>query len=280
MAGVLYLVPTPIGNLEDMTLRAISVLKSVDLIAAEDTRHSRILMDHYGIGTPLTSYHEHNKYEKADKLVGLLLEGQNIAVVTDAGTPGISDPGEVLAGRAIEAGVRVTSLPGACALITALTMSAMPARRFVYEGFLPADKKERGEVLGDLKDEKRTIILYEAPHRLKKTLAELQAALGDRRIVLCRELTKIHEEALPMLLSEAAEYYEIEEPRGEYVLILAGKSTEQIAREQAERFEQMSPEEHLQIYLDKGLDRKEAMKRMAADRGCSRRDIYKLFVND
>ena len=280
MAGVLYLVPTPIGNLEDMTLRAISVLKSVDLIAAEDTRHSRILMDHYGIGTPLTSYHEHNKYEKADKLVGLLLEGQNIAVVTDAGTPGISDPGEVLAGRAIEAGVRVTSLPGACALITALTMSAMPARRFVYEGFLPADKKERGEVLGDLKDEKRTIILYEAPHRLKKTLAELQAALGDRRIVLCRELTKIHEEALPMLLSEAAEYYENEEPRGEYVLILAGKSTEQIAREQAERFEQMSPEEHLQIYLDKGLDRKEAMKRMAADRGCSRRDIYKLFVND
>ena len=280
MAGVLYLVPTPIGNLEDMTLRAISVLKSVDLIAAEDTRHSRILMDHYEIRTPLTSYHEHNKYEKAEKLVELLLEGQSIAVVTDAGTPGISDPGEVLAARAIEAGVRVTSLPGACALITALTMSAMPARRFVYEGFLPADRKERSAVLEDLKDEKRTIILYEAPHRLKKTLAELQSALGDRRVVLCRELTKIHEEALPMLLSEAARYYETEEPRGEYVLVLAGKSTVQLAQEQAERYEQMSPEEHLQMYLDKGLDRKEAMKKMAADRGCSRRDIYKLFVND
>ena len=279
MAGVLYLTATPIGNLEDMTLRAVDVLRSVDLIAAEDTRHSRILMDHFDIKTPLTSYHEHNKYEKADKLISLLLQGQDIAVVTDAGTPGISDPGEVLAAKAIEAGIRVTSLPGACALITALTMSAMPARRFVFEGFLPTDKKERTEVLTDLRDEKRTIILYEAPHRLKKTLTELLEALGDRRIVICRELTKIHEEAVPLMLSETAAYYEAEEPRGEYVLILAGKSREQLAAEQAERWEQVSPQEHLQHYLDQGLDRKEAMKKMAADLGLPKREIYKMLTD-
>ena len=193
MSGILYLCATPIGNLEDMTMRAVRILKEVDLIAAEDTRNSIKLLNHFEIHTPMTSYHEFNKYEKGRYLVGLLLEGKNIALITDAGTPGISDPGEELVRMAHEAGVTVTALPGACAAVNALVLSGLPTRRFCFEAFLPADKKERREVLEELKEETRTIVLYEAPHRLLRTLQELFEELGDRSLTVVRELTKKHE---------------------------------------------------------------------------------------
>lgn len=274
MTGILYLCATPIGNLEDITLRVLDTLKKVDLIAAEDTRHSRGLLTHFDIHTPMTSYHEHNKYEKAEILVGKLLEGQNIALITDAGTPAISDPGEELVRQCLDAGVMVTSLPGACACITALTMSGQPTRRFCFEAFLPADKKERAQILEELKDETRTTILYEAPHRLKKTLSELYLALGDRRLTICRELTKRYEEAVRITLAEAVDKYEAEEPKGEYVLVLEGRSQEELIEEQVQAWERMSLKEHLQYYLEQGLEKKDAMKQMARDRGCSKREIY------
>ena len=274
MAGKLYLCATPIGNLEDITLRVLRTLKEVDLIAAEDTRHSRILLNHFEIDKPLTSYHEHNKYEKAEVLIQKLREGTNIALVTDAGTPAISDPGEVLVHRCVEEGIPVSSLPGACACITALTMSGMPSRRFAFEAFLPVDKKERKDVLENLKRETRTTILYEAPHRLKKTLKELLDALGNRELVICRELTKKYEEGIPTTLAGALEMYEEEDPRGEYVLVMAGRSFEELKEETAESFETMTLTAHLQRYLDKGIDRKEAMKLVAKDRNCSKRDVY------
>lgn len=277
-AGTLYLCATPIGNLSDITLRVLETLRTVDLIAAEDTRNTLKLLNHYEIRKPLTSYHEHNKYEKAQELICRLLAGENIALVTDAGTPVISDPGEVLAALCIERGIRVTSLPGACALITALTMSGMPARRFVFEGFLPADRKERVRVLDGLRQEERTIILYEAPHRLRATLRELTDLLGDRRIVLCRELTKKYEEALPFSLPEALAYYEEKEPRGEYVLILEGADPEEIKAQQQAVWEQMSIPEHVALYERRGLDRKEAMKRAALDRGVPKREIYRALL--
>ena len=275
MSGTLYLCATPIGNLEDISYRVVRTLGEVDLIAAEDTRHSRGLLEHFGIGTPLTSYHEHNKYEKAEELVGRLLAGDDIALVTDAGTPVISDPGEVLVQACYEAGVKVTSLPGPCALITALTLSGISGRRFVFEGFLPMENKERKAVLASLKDEERTMILYEAPHRLNRTLEELEQTLGPRRMRLCRELTKLHEEAAAFTLSEARAWYAEHEPRGEYVLVLEGRSKEEKEEEKKASFEKMSPEEHLELYLSRGMDKKEAMKKMAEDRGCSRRDIYR-----
>ena len=233
MSGTLYLCATPIGNLGDITRRVLETLEEVDLIAAEDTRNTLHLLNHFGIKKPLISYHEHNRFTRAEELVGRLLQGENIAVVTDAGTPAISDPGEVLAARCLEEGIRVTSLPGACALITALTMSGMPARRFCFEGFLPSDKKERRRILEVLKTEERTIILYEAPHRLRATLRELADTLGDRKVTLCRELTKRYEEALPMTLESACSYYgdQGNEPRGEYVLVLAGADPAQLERE-------------------------------------------------
>lgn len=268
--GMLYVCATPIGNMGDITLRVLETLKSVDLIAAEDTRHSRALLTHFDIHTPLTSYHEHNKYEKAEELLDVLRNGKNIALISDAGTPVISDPGEVLVRRCREEGLPVTSLPGACALITGLSMSGMDARRFAFEGFLPTDKKEREEALARLAGESRTSIIYEAPHHLKKTLALLLAAIGDRKITLCRELTKIHEEALAMTISEAIAYYESQEPRGEYVIIIEGAAP----TEKTAGWEEMSLEDHLQYYLDQGIDKKEAMKLMARDRGTSKRDIY------
>lgn len=274
MTGILYLCATPIGNLEDITLRVLDTLKKVDLIAAEDTRHSRGLLTHFDIHTPMTSYHEHNKYEKAEILVGKLLEGQNIALITDAGTPAISDPGEELVRQCLDAGVTVTSLPGACACITALTMSGQPTRRFCFEAFLPADKKERAQILEELKEETRTTIIYEAPHRLKKTLSELYLALGDRRLTICRELTKRYEEAVRITLAEAVDKYEAEEPKGEYVLVLEGRSQEELIGEKVQAWERMTLEEHLQYYLEQGLEKKEAMKQMAKDRGCSKREIY------
>ncbi len=280
MSGTLYLCATPIGNRGDITERVKETLASVDLIAAEDTRHSRGLLNCYGIDRPLTSYHEHNKYEKAEELLGLLLEGKNIALITDAGTPSISDPGEVLVRRCHESGVTVTSLPGACALVTALSVSGFPSRRFVFEGFLPQEAKERKAVLASLAGERRTVILYEAPHRLVKTLGQLREVLGDRRICICRELTKIHEEAVWTTLPEAVSYWTENEPRGEYVLVLEGLSEEEAAAKEGARWSGVTLAEHLKHYLKQGLDKKEAMKRMAEDRGMSRREIYQGLLEE
>jgi len=280
MTGMLYLCATPIGNLEDITLRVLETLKDVDLIAAEDTRHSRILMERFDIHTPLTSYHEHNKFEKAEILVGKMLAGLRIALVTDAGTPGISDPGEELVRQCYASGIPVTSLPGPSAVVTALTLSGMSTRRFCFEAFLPSDKKARRQVLEELQEETRTTVFYEAPHRLRKTLEELQDALGDRRLTVCRELTKRFEEVMCTTLPEAVEYFREREPRGEYVLVLEGRSRQELADEKAKAWEEMTLSEHLAYYLAKGLDKKEAMKQMAKDRNCSRRDIYQALLSE
>lgn len=274
MAGKLYLCATPIGNLDDITLRVLNTLKEVDLIAAEDTRHSIKLLNHFDIKTPMTSYHEYNKVEKARYLVDKLKEGTNIALITDAGTPGISDPGEELVKQCYEAGIELTSLPGPAACITALTISGMATRRFSFEAFLPPDKKEKQRILEELKQETRTMILYEAPHRLVRTLEELMEALGDRNITICRELTKKYEEGWQTTLSEAASFYQENEARGEFVLVLEGRSAQALAEEKAREWEQMSLPEHLEFYLNQGMEKKEAMKQMAKDRGCTKREIY------
>lgn len=278
MAGKLYLCATPIGNLEDITYRVLRTLKEVDLIAAEDTRNSIRLLNHFDIKTPMTSYHEYNKIEKAYQLVDKLREGKNIALITDAGTPGISDPGEDLVRICYEEGIEVTSLPGAAACITALTMSGLPTRRFAFEAFLPRDKKERGDILGQLKNETRTIIIYEAPHHLVKTLEELYETLGNRKIAICRELTKRYEEKTQMTLEESLAFYRDNEPRGEYVLVLAGRTFEELKKEEQESWESMSLEEHMAVYEGKGIDRKEAMKLVAKDRGISKRDVYQALL--
>lgn len=279
MAGTLYLCATPIGNLEDMTFRVIRILKEVDLIAAEDTRNSIKLLNHFEIRTPMTSYHEYNKIEKGRKLVEKLQEGKDVALITDAGTPGISDPGEELVRMCKEAGIAVTSLPGACACITALTLSGMSTRRFAFEAFLPQDKKERRRILDEVCTETRTMIFYEAPHRLVKTLRELENTLGShRRITVCRELTKKYETVYSDSLGGAVRYYEEVPPKGECVLVLEGKSQEEVEEEQKEGWMPLSVEEHLQIYLNQGMDKKEAMKRTAKDRGVSKRDIYQEMI--
>lgn len=280
MSGTLYLCATPIGNLQDMTERVLLTLKEVDLIAAEDTRNSIRLLNHFEIRTPMTSYHEYNKVEKAHYLVDQLLTGKNIALITDAGTPAISDPGEVLVAECQKAGVPVTSLPGCCACITALTLSGLPTRRFCFEGFLPTDKKEKAFVLEELARETRTMILYEAPHHLKRTLSELLETLGERRITLCRELTKKFETVMPTTLEGAADYYEENEPKGEYVLVIEGKSRKEIEEEQQKSWESMSIEEHMDFYEKQGIDRKSAMKKVAADRGVGKREIYQALLKD
>ena len=277
--GTLYLCATPIGNLEDITYRVLRTLKEVDLIAAEDTRNSIRLLNHFEIKTPMTSYHEYNKIDKAYQLVAKMREGKNIALITDAGTPGISDPGEDIVRICYEEGIPVTSLPGAAACITALTMSGLPTRRFAFEAFLPKDKKEHQAVLEELKTETRTIIIYEAPHHLVRTLQELHDTLGgDRRLTICRELTKRHEEKLQMTLADSLSYYEGNEPRGEYVLIIAGRSREEMKKEEQAGWEALSLEEHMAHYESQGIDRKEAMKRVAKDRGVSKRDIYQALL--
>lgn len=278
MAGTLYLCATPIGNLEDITYRVLRTLKEVDLIAAEDTRNSIKLLNHFDIQTPMTSYHEFNKIDKAYQLVAKLKEGKNIALITDAGTPGISDPGEDIVRICYEEGIEVTSLPGAAACITALTMSGRPTRRFAFEAFLPKDKKERAAVLEELRNETRTIILYEAPHHLLKTVRELLEALGDRELTICRELTKKHEEKIQTTFSALLSYYEEKEPRGEYVLVICGRSREEIVKQQQASWEEMSIEEHMEYYENQGIDHKEAMKLVAKDRGVSKRDIYQYLV--
>ncbi len=280
MSGILYLCATPIGNLEDMTFRAVRILKEVDLIAAEDTRNSLKLKNHFEIQTPMTSYHEYNKYDKGRALVEKLLQGVNIALITDAGTPGISDPGEELVKMCHEAGIRVTSVPGATACITALTISGLSTRRFAFEAFLPSDKKEREAVLKELEQETRTTVLYEAPHRLKKTLKLLLERLGDRKVTVCRELTKKHETAFLTTLSEALRHYEEEEPKGECVLVLEGRSRREMEQEAQEKWTEISLEEHMEIYLSQGLNKKEAMKSVAKDRGISKRDVYQALETE
>lgn len=279
MAGILYLCPTPIGNLKDISERVLETLREADLIAAEDTRNSMKLMNAFDIHVPMTSYHEYNKTEKAYTLIDKLKEGTNIALISDAGTPGISDPGEVLVKMCHEEGIKVTSLPGPCACITALTLSGLSTRRFAFEGFLPSDKKERKEVLEDLKREYRTFIVYEAPHHLKNTLAELKDALGDtRKIAICRELTKKFEEVLHFDLSSAAEYYEKNDPKGEYVLVIEGLNRSEEKEKIQKNWQEMSVEDHMKIYLDAGMDKKEAMKAVAKDRGVSKSEIYNSLL--
>lgn len=277
MTGTLYLCATPIGNLEDMTFRVIRTLKEVDLIAAEDTRNSIKLLNHFEIQTPMTSYHEYNKYEKGRKLVEKLLEGQNIALITDAGTPGISDPGEELVKMCYESGIPVTSLPGAAACITALTISGLSTRRFAFEAFLPSDKKEREQILKEMETETRTMIVYEAPHRLVKTLKLFLERLGNRKITVCRELTKRHETALAVTLEEAVAHYETNPPKGECVLVIEGKSREEAREEERKQWEEMTIEDHMEVYTKQGMDKKSAMKAVAKDRGVSKRDIYQYL---
>ena len=278
MSGKLYLCATPIGNLEDITLRVLRVLKEVDLIAAEDTRNSIKLLNHFDIKTPMTSYHEYNKIEKAYTLIEKMREGQNIALITDAGTPGISDPGEELAAMCYEAGIEVTALPGPAACITALTLSGLPTRRFCFEAFLPSDKKERKLILEELKNETRTIILYEAPHRLVKTLEELKETLGNRRMTLCRELTKKHETAFHTTIEDLIAYYSVEKPLGECVLVIEGRSRKEMEEEKQASWEEISIEEHMEIYEKQGVNHKEAMKLVAKDRGITKRDVYQYLV--
>ena len=275
MTGTLYLCATPIGNLEDITFRVLRTLKEVDLIAAEDTRNTIKLLNHFEIKTPMTSYHEYNKVDKAAYLVSKLSEGTNIALVTDAGTPGISDPGEEIVRQAYAAGIPVTSLPGACACVTALTLSGLSTRRFAFEAFLPPDKKERAAILESLKTETRTVILYEAPHHLLATLEQLYRTLGDRRITLCRELTKLHEEIWKTTLGEAQAHYAANEPRGEYVLVMAGApvSTEPEAEMTLEQAAQRALE-----LTGQGFGPTAAAKAAAQGTPYSKSEVYKALL--
>lgn len=279
MSGILYLCATPIGNLEDMTYRAVRILGEVDIIAAEDTRNSVKLLNHFNIKTPMTSYHHNNRYDKAEYLIGLLMEGKNIALISDAGMPGISDPGEELVRRCIENGIMVSPIPGATAGLSALICSGFSTREFCFEGFLPAEKKDRKELLESLRNETRTMIFYEAPHRLVKTLTMLSEYFGDREIALCKELTKKHETFRYTTLYASILYYGENEPKGEFVLVLKGLDKQVIKQQSQEEFSEMPLEEHMKLYMDKGIDRKEAMKLVAKDRGVSKRDIYKLLID-
>ena len=278
MAGKLYLCATPIGNLEDITLRVLRTLKEVDLIAAEDTRNSIHLLNHFDIKTPMTSYHEYNKVEKAYQLVEKMRAGLNIALITDAGTPGISDPGEDLVRICYEQGIEVTSLPGAAACVTALTLSGLPTRRFSFEAFLPREKKGRTAILEEMKNDTRTLIVYEAPHHLISTLKDLHSALGERRIVVCRELTKRYETAFRTTFSEAIAYYEENEVRGECVIVIEGRDRSELVKEQQESWDRMTVAEHMEYYVSQGMDRKSAMKQVAKDRGVGKREIYQKLL--
>lgn len=279
MSGILYLCATPIGNLEDITLRVLRTLREVDIIAAEDTRNTIKLLNYYNIKTPMTSYHEYNKINKAETIIKKLLEGKNIALVTDAGTPAISDPGEEIVKKAYQVGIQVTSLPGACACITSLTLSGLSTRRFAFEAFLPADKKERKVIIDSLKEETRTIVIYEAPHHLKNTLSELYDALGNRKITICRELTKLHETIQIHTLSSAIAYYNDNKPKGEYVIVIDGTTFNKLEIKKQEAWQQLSIFEHMDIYLSKGFSKKDAMKKVASDRGISKHDVYNFLLS-
>lgn len=274
MQGKLYLCATPIGNLEDITYRVVRTLKEVDLIAAEDTRNSIKILNHFDIKTPMTAYHEHNKIEKARYLVEQMAAGKNVALITDAGTPGISDPGEELVKMCYLEGIEVTSLPGAAACINALAISGLSTRRFSFEAFLPADKKEREAVLEELQNDTRTIVIYEAPHHLLKTLELLLSALGNREVAICRELTKVHESVFKGSLESAISFFRENDPRGEFVIVLEGRDRKEIQKEEQEKWDDVDINDHIEMYISKGMTKKEAMKQVAVDRGVSKRDIY------
>jgi len=278
--GKLYLVATPIGNLDDITIRALETLKKVSLIACEDTRHSLKLFNHFDIQKPLTSYFEHNKKEKGEYIIGVLKGGEDVALVTDAGTPAISDPGQDLVRMCIDEGIDVVPVPGACALINALIISGQDTGRFVFEGFLSVNKKSRSEHLASLADETRTMIFYEAPHKLVRTLGDMSAVFGNRRISLVRELTKLHEECKSTTLSEALEYYTDNFPKGEYVLVVSGKPREEQQKENQDRFEGISITEHVDSLIASGLSKKDAMREAAKQRGVPRRDVYNEYERE
>ena len=280
MAGKIYLVATPIGNLSDISMRAIETLKNVDIIACEDTRNTIRLLNHFEIKGHLTSYHEYNKIDKAYELCEKVKEGNNIAFVSDAGMPAISDPGYELVDIAYKEGLEVTVVPGASAVVSALAISGISSRRFAFEGFLPADKNEKKEILTELSQESRTLILYEAPHRLLKTLKELFEYMGDRNIAIVREITKLHEEVLRGNLADIIADYESEKIaiRGEYVLVIEGKSLLEKREERQKSFEEISIREHYEKYIAEGMDKKEAMKAVAKDRGIQKRDVYKELL--
>lgn len=271
---MLYVCGTPIGNLEDITLRVLRILEEVDLIAAEDTRQSVKLLNHYNIKTPLTSYHEHNKEVKGPQLISMLKEGKNIAIVTDAGMPGISDPGEDLIRLCYENDVEVTVVPGATAVVTALVLSGLNARSYIFEGFLPKNKKQRKEILEKTRNETRTLVFYEAPHHLVSTLEELYEYCGNRNSAVIRELTKKHETVERDSLENLLNYFKTNEPKGEFVIVIEGADVLQIKAEESQKFENMSVKEHFESYILKGMDEKSAMKAVAKDRGIGKRDVY------
>lgn len=275
MAGKLYLVPTPIGNLKDITLRALEVLQNVDIIAAEDTRQSLKLLNHFNIRKTLISYHQHNEQGKSENIINQVREGKNIAIISDAGTPGISDPGSVIVLKCIEQNIEFEVLPGATAITTALVYSGLDTTKFIFRGFLPRENKERKPIIDDLVNRSETLIFYEAPHRLLNTLEFLYENVGNRRISMCRELTKLYEEIIRLTLDEAIEYYKQNAPRGEYVLVIEGKSKEAIDNDEKAKWEMLTVQQHIKRYMDEGLDKKDAMKKVARDRGIPKSEIYK-----
>jgi 16S rRNA (cytidine1402-2'-O)-methyltransferase len=277
VSGKLYLCGTPIGNLEDITLRVIRVSNEVDLIAAEDTRQTIKLLNHFEIKKSMVSYHEHNRFEKGPELINKMKEGSSIALVTDAGMPGVSDPGEDLVKLCIEEGIEVEAVPGVTASITALVLSGFSTGKFVFEGFLPREGRDRKDAMEYLKSETRTVILYESPHRIKETLKDLCNALGDRKAAVCRELTKKFEEIIRMGLKDASTYYDANEPRGEYVIVLEGRDKEELMEEERKSWDKMTIDEHVNLYIAQGFNRMDAMKKAAKDRGIQKRDIYKLL---
>ena len=279
MAGKLYLVPTPIGNLKDITLRALEVLQNVDIIAAEDTRQSLKLLNHFNIKKTLISYHQHNEQGKSENIIDQIKEGKNIAIISDAGSPGISDPGSVIVQKCIEQNIKFEVLPGATAITTALVYSGLDTTKFIFRGFLPRENKDRKPIIDDLINRSETLIFYEAPHRLLSTLEFLYENIGNRKISMCRELTKMYEEIIRLTLEQAIEYYKEKAPRGEYVLVIEGKSKEDIEKDEKAKWDTLTIEEHIEKYMNEGINKKDAMKKVAKDRGMSKSEIYKHSLN-
>lgn len=277
--GKIYLVPTPIGNLKDITLRALETLEKVDEIAAEDTRQSLKLLNHYNIKKPLFSYHQHNEQGKSDQIITKLLDGKNIALVTDAGTPGISDPGSVIVRKCIEENIPFEVLPGATAITTALVYSGLDTMKFVFEGFIPRETKEKKRLIKDVRNKKETLIFYESPHRLIESLAYLNENLGNRNIAVCRELTKLHEEIYRGTIEDAYNWFSENRPRGEFVLVISGKSDSEIKAEKEEALSGISVEEHLINLINNGIEKKEAIKIVAKERELPKKEVYKISIN-
>lgn len=275
----IYLVPTPIGNLGDITLRALEVLKSVDLVAAEDTRQSLKLLNHFEIKKPLISYHKHNEQGKSNELINKARNGQNIAVISDAGTPGISDPGSVVLKKCIEEGIEVEVLPGATAFTTALIYSGLDTSAFMFKGFFPRENKEKREFIEDLKDRKETIIFYESPYRVLDTLEFLRENLGNRNVAVCRELTKLHEEIYRGSVEEAIEYFKNNSPKGEFVLVLEGKTLDEIRNENIAKWEDMTIKEHIIHFIEEGMSKKDAIKQVSKERELPKSEVYKYSID-